>query len=283
MAWIAGVDGCKGGWIAVYEDTESGELECRVAVCDRKAKHTDHDPSCAFEAVMAHHAPLAAVAVDMPIGLCDDKVGRACDRAAREVLGKRSSSIFSAPAAGVLDLFCKMSLEERKDPRAYDCANKRNRERTGEGNEKNGKGLSRQSWALVPKIAEVARYLDGQAGGVHEVHPEVSFAAMNVQRGSPSKPLCLSKGHEMRHPKKTLAGLVERRVLLKHKEVFENRFEELEARAAEFDPAGRAALDDFYDALACLWTARRIRERTALALPGRNPVGSMSLPMRIVY
>ena len=30
MAWIAGVDGCKGGWIAVYEDTESGKLECRV-------------------------------------------------------------------------------------------------------------------------------------------------------------------------------------------------------------------------------------------------------------
>ena len=24
MAWIAGVDGCKGGWIAVYEDTDSG-------------------------------------------------------------------------------------------------------------------------------------------------------------------------------------------------------------------------------------------------------------------
>ena len=25
MAWIAGVDGCKGGWIAVYEETEFGE------------------------------------------------------------------------------------------------------------------------------------------------------------------------------------------------------------------------------------------------------------------
>ena len=24
MAWIAGVDGCKGGWIAVYEETEFG-------------------------------------------------------------------------------------------------------------------------------------------------------------------------------------------------------------------------------------------------------------------
>ena len=127
MAWIAGVDGCKGGWIAVYEETGSGELDCRVEVCKHSTGHGGDNLSCAFEAVMAHHAPLAAVAVDMPIGLWDDKVGRACDRAAREVLGKRSSSIFSAPAAGVLDLFCKMSSGgSAKDPRAYACANKRN-------------------------------------------------------------------------------------------------------------------------------------------------------------
>ena len=102
MAWIAGVDGCKGGWIAVYEETGSGELDCRVEVCKHSTEpRRRHDLSCAFEAVMAHHAPLAAVAVDMPIGLWDDKVGRACDRAAREVLGKRSSKHLLRPAAGV--------------------------------------------------------------------------------------------------------------------------------------------------------------------------------------
>ena len=279
MAWIAGVDGCKGGWIAVYEETESEKLECRVAVCDRKAGHTNHDLSCAFEAVMAHHAPLAAVAVDMPIGLWADG-GRPCDKAAREVLGKRSSSIFSAPAAGVIDRYCEIG-----DRLTYDCAKKLNEEMTGT-EEGKGKGLSRQSYALIPKIAEVDNYLKSPVGAqkpIYEVHPEVSFAAMNVLRGSPSKPICLSKGHEMRHPKKTLAGFVERRERLKHKEVFENRFEDLEARAAEFDPDGRAALDDFHDALACLWTARRVHRGSACALPDGGPPVKKGLPMRIVY
>ena len=160
MAWIAGVDGCKGGWIAVYEDTESGELDCRVAVCKHPTGHGDDNLSCAFEVVMAHHAPLAAVAVDMPIGLRDDRDGRDCDRAAREVLGKRSSSIFSAPAEGVpiSSARCRSRNAKTRVPMTVPTSG------TGRGparEREDGKGLSRQSWALVPKIAEVARYLDG--------------------------------------------------------------------------------------------------------------------------
>ena len=69
MAWIAGVDGCKGGWIAVYEDTDSGKLEC----CVEKT----------FSEVMKRRE-LAAVAVDMPIGLprgLSNEPKRACDEA----------------------------------------------------------------------------------------------------------------------------------------------------------------------------------------------------------
>ncbi len=278
MAWIAGVDGCKGGWIAVYEETASRTLTCRIVK--------------EFEDVFGmHHPPLAVVAVDMPIGLWDTG-GRDCDTCARDVLRPlRNSSIFSAPAAGVIDRYCEI-----REQLTYDCAKKLNEELTGT-EEAKGKGLSRQSYALVPKIAEVRGYLLGRPSDerdcVHEVHPEVSFAAMNAQRGSPSRPICLSKGHEMRHPKKTLAGLVERREILK--EFFGTRFEELEAKAAEFDPDGRAALDDFYDALACLWTARRIQkgpDGPARALCGIQdihplsdgaPSGANDLPMRIVY
>ena len=82
MAWIAGVDGCKGGWIAVYEETGSGELECRVEKT--------------FSEVMKRRPPLDAVAVDMPIGLWAGG-GRACDKAAREVLGKRQFGVSSPP------------------------------------------------------------------------------------------------------------------------------------------------------------------------------------------
>ena len=268
MAWIAGVDGCKGGWIAVYEDTASRTLTCRIVK--------------EFEDVFGmHHPPLAVVAVDMPIGLWAGG-GRACDKAARGALGKRSSSIFSAPAAGVIDRYCEIGEQF-----TYDCAKKLNEELTGT-EEAKGKGLSRQSYALVPKIAEVRGYLLGRPAGdesrVHEVHPEVSFAAMNAQRGSSSKPICLSKGHEMRHPKKTLAGFVERRALLRRKDVFGSRFEELEANAAGFDPDGRAALDDFYDALACLWTAWRVSKKECGSLPKEGgPCDAKGLPMRIVY
>ena len=200
MAWIAGVDGCKGGWIAVYEDTDSGQLDCRVGRW--------------FKDVMTSHAPLAAVAVDMPIGLREDKEGRECDIEAREILKARRSSIFPAPAAGVIDLFRKRGQKEWKEPSAYKCATKI-------------KGLSKQSFNLVPKISEVARYLEGhprEQRRIHESHPEVSFAAMKSGKTGSFDP--------MHHPKKTFGGLVERRALLTA--FFGARFEEFEARAVDY-------------------------------------------------
>ena len=290
MAWIAGVDGCKGGWIAVYaflKDDEITDMDCRVAVCNRKGKRTKHDLSCAFEVVMKHDPPLNAVAVDMPIGLWE-KGKRDCDEAAQEVLGKRRYSVFPAPAAGVLDLYRTMTPEKRKQRGTYDLANQRNRERTGTGKEEHGKGLSRQSWALVPKIAEVASYLEANPGSpVYEVHPEVSFAAMKANGGAIDP-----KRHPMQFHKATAGGSIERRELLTR--VFEGSFQKLEGQLPKL-VGKHAALDDFYDALACLWTARRIQKGTegpARALCGVKdlrklsdsaPKGADGLPMRIVY
>ena len=249
MPWIAGVDGCKGGWIAVYEDTVSGKLECRVGRW--------------FRNVMTNHGPLAAVAVDMPIGLRNDREGRACDIEARRILGERRPSIFPAPAEGVVELFRKRGSEKWTEPSAYECAKKI-------------KGLSKQSFNLVPKISEVARNLEGNPRGgrhVHEAHPEVSFAALRSGKACSFNP--------MRYPKKTLGGLAERRELLRG--VFGSRLEEVEARIREDDTIAGVAPDDFYDALACLWTARRIYAGEARSLPGCDPVGSVSRPMQIVY
>ena len=275
MAWIAGVDGCKGGWIAVYaflKDGEITDMECHVEVCDGKGEHAKHKLSCAFEAVMACPAPLDAVAVGMPIGLSEEGY-RACDKAARDILGKRSSSIFSTPAAGLLR-DAKLDQLGRVD--YYEKANKLNKKLTNNAKEQEGKGLSRQSWALVPKIAEVARYVDThrkEGRRIHEAHPEVSFAAMRSGKAWSFDP--------MHHPKKTFGGLVERRALITA--FFGARFEEFEARAVDSDAVGRVAPDDFYDAAACLWTARRVYGKKAHVLPNRSRVGSVSLPMRIVY
>ncbi len=252
MAWIAGVDGCKGGWIAVYEDTDSGKLDCRVGTT--------------FDEVMTHRE-LDVVAVDMPIGLCDG-TGRACDAAARAALRPlRHSSIFSAPAAGVIDLYRQMTPKQLEDRQAaHKCASDQNEKLTG-------KGLTQQAWGLVPKISELDWYLAGhvsERGRIYEVHPEVSFAAMNALQANDLRSFA-----PMKYSKKTSAGRDERRTLLSHS--LGRRFEPFEKESRK-RMASRAAKDDLYDALACLWTARRIH------------VGARSLPepgctgrMRIVY
>jgi predicted RNase H-like nuclease len=79
MAPVAGVDGCRAGWIVVHQ----GHAEV----------HRD------FAAVLAALPGDAVVAVDIPIGLFDEHVpgGREVDRAARVALGPKHSSVFSAP------------------------------------------------------------------------------------------------------------------------------------------------------------------------------------------
>lgn len=79
MTLVAGVDGCRAGWIVVHDG-------CATV-------HPD------FAAVLAALPDDAVVAVDMPIGLIDEHVagGREVDRAARVELGPKRSSVFSAP------------------------------------------------------------------------------------------------------------------------------------------------------------------------------------------
>ncbi len=266
MAWIAGVDGCPGGWIVVYADPELENLECCV-----------HEK---FKDVMAR-PDLVAVAVDMPIGLWD-KGRRDCDDAARDILGKRHSSIFSAPAAS---LFSKMA-DELGERSAHKRASECNRKLTGTGLQE-GKGLSIQSWSLAPKIADVRDFVldhPEKQRCVHEVHPEVSFAAMNAQHGGepPFDP--------MRHSKTKAAGRNERCELLN--KIFGAHVKRLEAKRRQLPKivTRRASLDDLYDALACLWTAQRVHRfseglpgETCRSLPNNAPCDASGLPMRIVY
>ena len=79
MTPVAGVDGCRAGWIVLHDG-------CATV-------HPD------FAAVLAALPYDAVVAVDIPIGLIDEHVagGREVDRAARVELGPKRSSVFSAP------------------------------------------------------------------------------------------------------------------------------------------------------------------------------------------
>src|SRR3954468_14817010 len=100
--WIAGVDGCPAGWVAVFIRTDGNEA-C-VKIFARFADILAEDP--------------AIVAVDMPIGLParTGLGGRAAENAVRPLLGARQSSVFWVPARAAVyaDTFgdaCRIAAE----------------------------------------------------------------------------------------------------------------------------------------------------------------------------
>jgi predicted RNase H-like nuclease len=182
---VAGVDGCRSGWVVAIGGT--------VHVVARFTDVLDLDVSI--------------IAVDMPIGL-PDAGPRACDVAARRLLGPRRSSVFPAPVRATLQAT------------TYDNALRLHRAA-------DDRGLSKQAYNLLPKIAEVDDALPDAR--VVEAHPELAFARL---LGAPAE-----------HSKRAAAGRAER----------------LKALGLEAAPRVRgAAADDVLDAIALTHTARRI-------------------------
>lgn len=201
--FVAGVDGCRAGWVAFKVEIPS--FITSVEVVDLSTWLWDR-PS-----------DLACVGIDIPIGLLEGS--RACDKAARKLLGQpRGSSIFPAP--------CRPALGAQTYPEASSI----NRQKTT-------RGLSQQAWGIAPKIKQVDDAIrpDCQLWAF-EVHPEVCFWALNQRR-------------PMKHNKKTKEGAAERVVLLRP--VFSQVESHLENR-----PRAVGA-DDLLDAAAAAWTALR--------------------------
>lgn len=167
--------------------------------------------------------------IDIPIGLLD-RSPRGADVAARRLLKGRSSCVFNAPIRPIL------SAE------SYSEANRIWRE-------VEGKGCSAQGFALVPKLMEIDELVRRRSGnGVRfvEGHPEVSFAMMNGEAAVPVS-------------KHSPVGLKMRCDLLAH--AFGCDIGELVARQP------RSTRTDAVDALALLWTARRIDSDEASRFP----------------
>ena len=162
--WVAGVDGCRAGWVVVLRDRQTGAARARVV------------PD--FAAVLGLPEAPAVIAMDVPIGLPDVALagGRACDRGARALLSSRASSVFSAPSRAALGCFRagggypEVLAASRRggDPPI---------------------GLSKQTFWILPKIDEVdAALCAGVSAAVFEVHPELCFWEANGRR-----PLLASK------------------------------------------------------------------------------------------
>ena len=108
-----------------------------------------------------------------------------------------------------------------------------------------GKGATKQMAAIIPKIREADSIVDHRLQAkIREGHPEVSFAAMN-------------DGIAIQSKKKKLAGRNERLALLR------GYFSDVDARVEEY-PAYK---EDIIDAYAMLWTAQRLKRRSAKRLP----------------
>jgi predicted RNase H-like nuclease len=226
MSGLFGVDGCSGGWIAASVRSDSTIHVIRVA------RLTDLP------------AP-TVIAVDMPIGL-PDRGDRACDAAARKLIGIRRSSVFPVPIRGM------MSAATREAACAI-------------GRETDGREIGATSWAIKEKIETLDQLLRSNAqfaAITYEVHPEVIFHRMSGGVGFDYK--------------KTLSGAEQRLSILETALGSSVRAAAADARALG------CARDDVIDSMACLWTARRIAAGHATSLPEFPPTDALGLPMRIV-
>lgn len=228
---VVGVDGCRGGWVIIGKDLATGRLTAQVCVHARELSALLPAPE--------------VIAIDIPIGL-PPHGARACDRAARKLLGlRRAGSVFAAPARPMLA--------------AHDYA-----EACRIGQKINGRKLSRQTFNLFPKIREVDAFVRGRPFAViREVHPEVCFYFLNGER-----PLALSK--------KTSTGQAARQALLRA------HFGPAVDAVLAWRRKLRVQADDLLDALAALWTAERIARGQALTLPADPPRDEHGLRMEIV-
>ncbi len=157
---VAGVDGCRGGWVVVTAHHVGPDAPVALAA--------EVLPGLEPVVERARRADLAAVAVDMPMGLMADRP-RQSDREARAVLGPRRASVFPTPVRAVLEAATYPEACERS--RAA-C----------------GKALSKQSWFLVDRIRHLDQLVTrADQETVVEAHPECAFLRLAGGQPLPSK------------------------------------------------------------------------------------------------
>lgn len=183
-----------------------------------------------------------ALAIDMPIGMPTSSARRS-EIEARRYLSPRGSTVFPTPVRACLD------ARDYWDACAISHAAR-------------GVKLSKQSYAILPKIAEVDRAVTpADTASVAEAHPECSFTAMNGEQPLASK--------------HTAHGIAQRRGLVR---------DQFGVDVAALKANGLlATVDDVLDAYAMLWTAERFAVRAHRIFPSDgDEFDERGLPMRIV-
>ena len=136
MTRVAGIDIARGSWLIVY--LRAGRFDDAVVV-DRLA-----DVEIDAE----------VVAIDVPLDLPADSIGRTAEADARRRLGPRRNSVFSSLPA---ELYAAdYTAEQRRSAR-----------------ERYGSSYSKQAWNLRSAIFDAA---NARSDRWYETHPELAFA-----------------------------------------------------------------------------------------------------------
>lgn len=221
-----GLDGFRNGWAMATIAGEARSIAFVPTIADALRDRFDR------------------MAVDMPIGL-PDRGARACDLAARTMLGRHGSRVFAGARRGLWD---------------FASAAAANRALHGRGEP----GISLQLWHLGAKIAELdAAMTPRRQAKIREAHPELVFLRLNGGAPLPSK--------------HTAEGLRLRRRLLRAQ-----GFSQL-GRWLAVDRMGTGArADDVIDACAMAIAARDFDNGYVMP-PGPAPRDRRGLAMQIWF
>lgn len=216
MSQIIGIDGCKRGWFSVWQNPDD-TIQSSIFSTLNHLKDFFNDE--------AH----LIIGIDMPVVL-SDFIPREADQLARKLLSKKASSVFTAPTPEM--------LEQPNYERASYVSKRLF-----------GKSMSLQSWYLFPKIKDVQTIIHDAHINLYEIHPELSFRAMNheevILESKKSK-----EGFEIRN-----------NLLRRHFESFD--FESIR----NLYPRKDVMDNDILDAMAVLWSTKRIQANEASFLP----------------
>lgn len=246
---VAGVDGCKGGWVAVTASKDT--LEAGVFR--------------SFAGLLAALPVDAIIAVDMPIGLPEmtRRGGRGPEALVRPLLGPRQSSVFSIPSRTAVYAgdapFTTLDAWYDDHRRASSVARQ-----TSDP----PRGVSIQAFGIFSKIREIDSLLRQRPdlrSRVHESHPEVAFWRLHG-----SQTMSLPKKLKNRV---NAAGMDERKALLNAVGV--------ERSFLDRAPPRGAATDDFLDATAMCLVAGRIARGEAISFPSPPAQDAHGIPIAI--
>jgi predicted RNase H-like nuclease len=243
--WLAGVDGCRAGWMVVFIHPHGQTVRPRLI---KK-----------FEDIVSAPERPKLIAVDIPIGLpkFSPWQGRLAEQEVRSRVARRRSSVFRIPSrravyAGVN--FKDIPNDNKRYRQACTVARRTSVDK---------KAFAKQGFYLFPKIVEVDKLLRRRKilkRRVYETHPELAFWRLNDQRPAA-------------HPKSGQPGIRLRKRLL--------IAAGLPSDIVRASPPRGAKIDDLLDAMACALIARRIHAKKAKPFPTQVPHDSHGLPMAI--